>query len=213
MANIKKIISRISIGLILILFWVFMYVKAPQLYANGEALQKTMLVYMIITALFLGWDTLSSRKVEEPLFRESVFRAIPIFLIFFVIGFALLFIFGLFVNSSAQTDIYKAVSGIGSGLIILHLLFVSTMETLIFQRRVPVELQSRGISKNMAWFISALIFAFFHFTLSATYYQLLIYIPLHYLFMWVGTKYAPRTFVSAMGIHSAWNFWILGFFS
>ncbi len=209
--SLARTLSRISLGLVLVLVWMWMYLRADVLFPNNPALKETFLIYIIFTAFIFSWDTAVSRQTEQPMFRIPFVKVFPKFLIFSGIGLLVLFIASIFLKSNALPSIQTAITSIGFGVIILHALFVSIMEEKVFRNWLPRNLKRNGISKGAVWFLSALIFALFHYFLGREILQLVIYIPLGYLLMWVQTKYSPKTDMANSGIHFAWNIFILGF--
>ena len=180
MANkILTQLSRISLGVVLVLFWGWMYLRIPQLFPqNTEAFRQIITTYILFTALIFSFDAIASRKTETPLFRVGFLKAFPKFLIFAGIGLGILFGFTFLVKGEALSSIYTAVKGIGIAVLLLHAFFVATLEEKIFRSWLPNELMARGISKNFVFVFSALVFAFFHYLLSGEWLTILIYVPL-----------------------------------
>jgi len=213
MANkILTQLSRISLGVVLVLFWGWMYLRVPQLFPqNTEAFRQIITTYILFTALIFSFDALASRKTETPLFKVGFLKAFPKFLIFAGIGLGILFGVGFIVKGDALPSIFQAVKGIGIGVLLLHAFFVATLEEKIFRSWLPNELRARGMSKKVVFVLVACVFAFFHYLLSGEWLTILIYVPLGMVFMWVKNKYSPKTDMANSGIHFAWNVFILGF--
>ena len=213
--SLWKNLSRISLGVVLVLFWAWMYLRAPQLFpTNTEAWQFRIQTYIIFTALIFALDGLASRKSERPLFDVGFFKAFPKFLIAGAITLVVLFLFGLTLKGSALPTIYGAISSTGLGVILFHAFLVAVIEERIFRTWLPNELLARGVSKNLGrWIIPILVFTMFHYTLNGDWISLAIYIPLGALFTWAKLKYSPKTDMANSGVHFAWNFFVLGFMS
>ena len=206
-------LSRISLGVVLILVWLWMYLRADQLFpVNTEMFKSTIQFYMIFTAVIFSWDTVASSKTERPLFQVSFAKAFPKLLLFAGITLVILFLFQLLVYSgNALPEIKGALSGIGLGVILLHAFFVATIEEKVFRNWLVRELRSSGITMSRVWILQAIIFAFFHFALNKSFLSILIFLPLALIFMWVRTKYSPKTDMANIGVHFAWNIFVLGF--
>lgn len=213
MANrILNQLSKISLGVVLILFWVWMWIKVPQLFpTNTEAFRNIILTYIIFATLVFSFDAISSRRTERPLFQIGFLKAFPKFLIFAGIGLGVLFLFGLAIKGDALPTIFDAVRNVGIGVILLHAFFVATLEEKVFRSWLVNELRARRIREGFAWTISVLVFAFFHYMLNGEWLTLAIYIPLGFIFLVVRERYSPRTDMANSGLHFAWNMFILGF--
>jgi len=206
-------LSRISLGIVLILFWGWMYLRAPQLFPNGEIIQDHIQKLMVFTAFMFSFNALASRKTETSLFEVSFLKAFPKFLIAGAITIAVLFLFGLTLKGGALPTIFTAVSSVGLGVILLHAFFVAILEEKVFRGWLWNELIARGIDKTMVWILVAITFAFFHYLLNGDWTSLIIYIPLSFIFTYVKLKWSPRTDMSNAGVHFGWNFFVLGFLS
>jgi len=205
-------LSRISLGLVLILVWGWIYLRADTLFpVNAEAWKDIIQFYMIFTAFIFAWDTAVSKKIESPIFEVSFIRAFPKFLLFAVITLGILFLFGLVYTGNALPSINEAISSVGLGVILLHAFFVAILEEKIFRNWLVNQLKSSGIAMKSVWIIQALVFAFFHYTLNKELLSIAIYIPLAFIFMYVRTKYTPKTDMANSGVHFAWNLFVLGF--
>ena len=212
MAKLLKQLSRVSLGVVLILFWGWMYLRVPQLFPqNTEAFRAILTTYILFTALIFSFDALASRKTERPLFEIGFLKAFPKFLLFAGIGLGVFFLFGLIIKGEALPTIFSAISGIGIGVILLHAFFVATIEEKIFRGWLVNELRARGISRNFVWIFQAVVFAFFHYLLNGAWLSLVIFIPLGLIFLAVKEKWSPKTDMANSGVHFAWNVFILGF--
>ena len=207
-------LSKISLGVVLILFWGWMYLRVPQLFPqNTEAFRAIITTYILFTALIFSFDAIASKKTERPLFTIGFLKAFPKFLLFAGIGLGIMFLFNLIITGESLPNIFQAIKGIGIGVLLLHAFFVATLEEKIFRGWFPNELRARGISRNFVWISSAIVFAFFHYLLNGELLTILIYIPLGLVFMAVKQKWSPRTDMANSGVHFAWNVFILGFMS
>lgn len=213
MANkILTQLSRISLGVVLVLFWAWMYLRIPQLFPqNTEAFRTVITTYILFAALIFSFDALASKRTETPLFKVSFLKAFPKFLLFAGIGLGILLGFGFIIKGEALPTIFEAVKGIGLGVLLLHAFFVATLEEKVFRSWLPNELRAVGINKGMVFVMQALVFAFFHYLLNGQWLTILIYIPLGMVFMVVRNKYSPKTDMANSGLHFSWNVFILGF--
>jgi membrane protease YdiL (CAAX protease family) len=208
----RNTLSRISLGLVLVLVWGWMYLRADQLFpVNTDAFKDIIQFYIIFTAFIFSWDTAISRKAERPLFEVSFLRAFPKFILFAGISLLILFLFGLFYRGDALPSVYQAISGVGLGVVLLHAFFVSILEEKVFRNWLVRQLEHGGITKARIYILQAVIFAFFHYSLNRELLSIAIYIPLGLLFMYVRDKYSPKTDMANSGVHFAWNLFILGF--
>lgn len=202
--------SKISLGIVMILIWVWMWLRVDLLFpVNTLAMKDTLLTYIIFTTLIFSFNALASEKTEKVLFKVSFLKAMPKFLLSAGISLVILFLFGLIIKGESLIEIAIAISGIGLGVILLHAVFVSTMEELGFRGWLTNELMARGIRKYVAWIMSACVFAFFHYLLNGEWLTLIIYIPLGLIFQFVKEKFSPKTGMANSGCHFAWNIWIL----
>jgi len=205
-------LSRISLGVVLVLIYGWIYLNASSLFpSNTEMWKDAIQFYIIFTAFIFAWDTTVSRKTESPLFEVSFVRAFPKFLLFAGISLAILFLFSLVYIGNALPFISSAISNIGFGVILFHCFFVAILEEKVFRNWLSRQLYSGGIKKIQVYIIQALIFAFFHYVLGKELLTIAIYIPLGLLFMYVREKYSPKTDMANSGVHFAWNLFILGF--
>lgn len=210
--GIIGILSRLSLGLILVLIWAWMFLRADILFPyNTEAMKDMIQFYIIFSAFIFSWDTLVSRKVETPIFQVSFVKAFPKFLIASGITMAILLVFGLIYQGNALPTIKEALSKVGLGVLLLHGFFVAVLEEKVFRNWVVRQLEASKIPMASVWIIQALIFAFFHYTMNRSLLSIVIYIPLGILLMYVRTKWSPKTDMANAGVHFAWNAFILGF--
>jgi len=210
--SIYKTASKISLGVVLVLFWGWMYLRADQLFpTNPEYWKSLVQVYIYFSVLVFGIDTLSSRNTERELFKVSFIKAFPKFLIAAGITLVVLFLFGLTFEGGALPEIKMALSGIGFGVILFHAFFVATLEEKVFRGWLWNELLAGGMRREFVWIFVALVFAFFHYLLNGDWSSLVLYIPLSFIFTYVKLKWSPKTDMSNAGVHFAWNVFVLGF--
>jgi membrane protease YdiL (CAAX protease family) len=211
-SNLLKTLSRLSLGLVLVLVWAWMYIRADQLFpVNTDAWRTIIQTYMLLTAFIFSWDTAVSRKTERPIFEVGFLKAFPTFLISAVITIGILFLFLQVYTPKSLPSIYEAIAGVGLGVILLHAFFVAILEEKIFRGWVANQLKSSGLTRNKVWIGQAIIFAFFHYLLGRELLTIAIYIPLGLIFMYVKEKWSPKTDMANSGVHFAWNVFILGF--
>jgi membrane protease YdiL (CAAX protease family) len=70
------------------------------------------------------------------------------------------------------------------------------------------ELRQRKYGEFWVWALSILVFAIYHWTFGRSWVSLVVYIPLGIIFTWVKERYGV---VSSIGVHFAWDLFILGF--
>ena len=212
--SIWKTAKKVSLGLVMVLFWGWIFLRADQLFPVNTAQWKSVvLTYSVFAALIFSFDALSSRKTERPLFEVSFIKAFPKFLIAAAITLGILFLFGQTVSGDALPTIAEGLASVGLGVLLLHAFFVATLEEKVFRGFVSNELRASGISKPIVWIMQAFIFAFFHYMLNGELLTLWIYIPLGLIFMYIKQTWTPRTDMANSGAHFAWNVFILGFLS
>ena len=196
-----KWLFLIPVGLVIIAFQIWLYINVP-------AWQDKITIYILLTALLFS---IGAWRIERGLLTGSFIKEIPKFLLFAGITFGILFLSALLVSGKALPNIAVALTGIPIYLIFAQAFVVSTDETYIFQGILPEALSRRKISKRMVWFLCAFTFALFHIGMSGwNWFLILPYIPLGYLFLYMR-KYSPETLTAIMGVHFAWNIFILGF--
>lgn len=214
--NIKKQLENISLGVVLVLFWVWMYVRVPELFPqNVEGFRTIITTYILFATLVFGFDSLSSSRAEKPLFRVAFVKAVPKFLIASIISLVVLFFFGLTLEGNSSESVFGAIKGMGVGVLLLHALFIATLEEKVFRSWLTQELQSTKVplTRMNAIIVATLIFAFFHYLLGGEILILAIYIPLGFLFALIREKFSPETDMANSGVHFAWNVFVLGMLS
>lgn len=210
--SIVRTLSKISLGVVLVLFWAWMYLRADLLFpVNTGAWRYKLGVYIFFAVMVFGIDTLASRNNERELFKISFLRAFPKFLLSAGISLGILFLFGLTLKGGSLPSIKSAMVGVGLGVILFHAFFVATLEEKIFRGWLWGELKANGIRKGLNYIIVAVVFALFHYFLNGDWTSLVIYIPLSFIFTWVKLKYSPKTDMANAGVHFAWNVFVLGF--
>ena len=211
-SNTLKLLSSISFGLVLVLFWGWMYLRADQLFPTNAGEWRALIqVYIYFAVLVFGIDTLSSKDTERELFKVSFIKAFPKFLLFAGITLVVLFFFGLTIQGNALPEIRQALAKVGAGVILFHAFFVATLEEKVFRGWLWNELRAGGMNKLSAIIFVALIFAFFHYMLNGNWTSLIIYIPLSMIFTYVKLNYSPKTDMANAGCHFGWNLFVLGF--
>jgi len=217
MVSGKKIIatlSQVSLGLVLILIWAFMWIRAEVLFpVNTDVWRlKYFLTYILFTAFIFSFDVVRGSKTEEALFKVSFLKRFPLFLISAGISFAFLFAFGFILKGNALPTINQALSNIGLGVLIFHAFMVAILEELVFRGWV-LERLPPAMSRRLKILIGTIVFALFHWTLSGEILTLALYIPLGFLFQVVKDRFSPKTNMANSGVHWAWNVFIMGFLS
>lgn len=209
--NLLSQLSKISLGVVIVLFWVWMYLRADQLFlVSGDAMRRILQTYIFIAVIVFGVNSLKSEKSEKELFKIPFLKAIPKFIIALIITLVVLVAFQYTFLNSVSPTIFQAVTSLGIGVILLHALFVATIEEKVFRAWLPNQI-SNGQTKMFAWVFSAVIFALFHYLLNGEILTIIIYIPLGLTFQWVREKWSPVTDMANIGCHTAWNIFILGF--
>jgi len=209
----KSAIAVFSVGLVLILTQIWMLTQSYRVYEvpNQEKWISIVIVYLVMTAYVFAFDTAAAKTTESQLFKISFIKALPKAIIAFIITGIILYGVGFIVRGD-MPDIKAALLGLPFWVIVLHLLIVATNETYVFQTRIPRELRRKGAGKTLTYISQAVIFALFHFFMAGTVWQVLaLYIPLGLLFYYVAEKWSPRTRMTTIGVHAAWNLFVLGF--
>jgi membrane protease YdiL (CAAX protease family) len=207
-----KILGSISLGLVLVLFWGWMFLRADQLFTTNTSAWKDLLqTYIFFAVIVFGIDTLASRNTEKQLFKVSFIKAFPKFLLFALVGLVVLFLFGITLKGGALPSINQAIANVGLGVILFHAFFVATLEEKVFRGWLWNELRAGGMNKTATYVFVALVFAFFHYLINGDWTSLLLYIPLSFIFTYAKLKWSPRTDMANAGLHFAWNVFVLGF--
>ncbi len=210
----QSTISKISLGVVLVLFWIFLFIQADSFFTeNVEEWRFRFQVYILMAAVVFGFNALATERTERILFKLSFLKSFPRFLVAAGISLVVLIFFGFIINGGALPEVFKAVTAIGIGVILFHSLFVATLEELVFRGWLPNELRASGIRKIRADLIAVMVFALFHWVIGGGFLTLLIYIPLGLIFTFARDKWSPKTNLVNMGIHLSWNIFILGFLS
>lgn len=211
-SGIKKFIFGFSFGLVLLLILGFMYIR-PEAFFLGEAgeWRDQLLIPLVFLTLFFSFDSLSSIRTGQPLFKLPFITEFLRFLIFGVLGFIGFFILGFIVKGNALPTIAEALSNIPIWSIALYSFCVCIPEELIFRGRVENELKSRRFPRALVILSSSVIFALYHAFLGKSFFTLLFYIPLGILFSLIKEKFSPDSHMANAGVHFAWNMWFLGF--
>jgi len=205
--------SKLSLGFVLIMVWGWMWIRADVLFPimTDEWRLGYILTYLLFVAFIFSFDTVQGSRTEKSLFNVSFIKEFPKFLIAGLIAFVVLYGFGLLIPSGTRIGIAQGLAMIGIGVIILQAFMVSIFEELVFRGWVVEQLKSRGVRKNLVYFISALIFASFHGLMGKSLLTMIVYIPLGIGFHIIKDKFSPRTNMANAGVHFAWNLFILGF--
>ena len=142
------------------------------------------------------------------MFRVSVAKSIPRFLISFVIAYVGLFVIGLILKPEILQKISGAVT-IPWYYVIFHLLFAGIVETLIFFVYLPAQLKQWKFSKTGIYIATGLMFALFHYwAVGGELLVLFPYVLLGMVFLWIRLKYGWE---SSAGSHWAYNLFLTGF--
>lgn len=211
--TIWKTLTKISLAVVLMVIWGFMWVRSDILFPVNTQLWRLnyILTYIVLVAFIFSWDTLKGSKTEKALFRASFLKKFPKFLLFAFITLVILFIAGQFLPSGSLRLVSEGLSGIGLGVILLHAFMVSIGEELIFRGWIPERLKEAGIKATAGILISTIIFALFHAGMGKSFITLLTYIPLGLMFHAVKRRWSPLTNMANAGAHFGWNVFILGF--
>lgn len=205
-------LSKVSIGVVFILGWAWMYIRADQLFlTNAAAMKEVVLTYLIFASIVFSFVALARTKTPVDVFRVSFLKAVPKFFIAGFITLILLIGFQYTFKNEVSPLTFAAVSSLGLGVILLHALFVSTIEEKVFRALLPRLLISGGQTKLFAYVLSSVVFALFHYLLNGEWLTILIYVPLGLTFQWIREKWSPETDMANSGAHFAWNIWVLGF--
>lgn len=205
-------LSKISIGVVYILGWAWMYLRADQLFeVNASAMKEILLTYLIFASIIFSFVALARARASVNVFRISFLKAFPKFLVAGAITLGVLLLFQTTFQNNFSPVVFASVTGLGIGIILLHALFVATIEEKVFRGILPRLLMNAGQTRLFAWILSAVVFALFHYLLNGEWLTIIIYIPLGLAFQFVRQKFSPETDMANSGVHFAWNIWILGF--
>jgi len=200
--GVVKTLSTISLGVVLILFEIWMWTQVPEW-------QPQITIYILMTAFMFSFGV---SKTERAIMNTSFLKAIPKMFIFFVATFLILFGFGKIIGGNALPTIAVGLASVPISLILIHGFIVSVDEELGFRGWLVDNLKRRGMNEKYVIIISSGIFALFHFFMAGGVWILLLpYFILGYIFYKVKMKYSPRTNTANMGVHFGWNVYILAF--
>lgn len=214
MANkIITTLSKLSLGLVLIGVWGFMWIRRDLLFpVNTEAWTGYILTYILFVTLAFSFDTIRGARTEKALFRVSFFKGFGRFLISAGISLAVLFAFGLLIKGTSLNSVSEAISSISFGVLVFHAFMIAIFEELFFRGWVTERLREGGIRRRyLVIGIQAVGFSLFHAFMGKSFMTMLIYIPLGITFFWIKEKWSPRTNMANAGAHFSWNVFILGF--
>jgi len=200
-----------SLGIVLVLAMIWVITQAKVLFpTNYLAWQVRMLILGFATTLVFA---LSSTKTEKDLWRFSFLKRIHVFVISALITSAILTVFARTISGKSLEAIAEALGGISTGVLLFIGLITAISEELIFRGFLVDKVSKWGYSNLMVAFITSVIFALFHYaTAGGKFILLLAYIPLGMLFYTIKVKFSPRTNLANMGVHFAYNLFILGLF-
>lgn len=206
--------SKISLGVVIVLFLAWMYLRVDVLFLQNPILWKSYIqTYLLMVSLVFSFNALASKETEQVLFRVSFLKELPKFFLTVGISGAVLYLIGYLIKGKALPTIATALAGTSVAVLILYTLVVAISEELIFRGWFPNEMRARKVSKLGVYIIQAVIFAFFHWFVSGSLWTIAIYIPLGLLFMYVKDKFSPKTNACNIALHTMWNVFILGFMS
>jgi membrane protease YdiL (CAAX protease family) len=214
MPKVTSFIDKISLGFVLVIFWIFMFINAEQFFPlNTDRFRIIMLTYISMTSLLFGFNALATERTERVLFKVSFLKEAPKFIISALISGVLFFLLSRVFTGSFLGSISEALSSVGIGILLLQGLFVATLEEKAFRGWVVNELRARDIEESKVWIIQAILFSAFHWGVSGSLLSTAVYLPLGFLFMYVKTKFSPVTDMANAGVHFSWNMFALGFFN
>lgn len=211
----NSLIKAISVGFALIVVHAFLYFNIGAFSPDqAELFRAQIAIYIIVLAFVFAFDSRSARRTESPLFTASFFSAQGIvkFLIAVVATLVFLIPLGFVVKGSALPSIFEVVSNLGWGLILVQAFIVAFDEELIFRGFITNELTSNRAGKTAVAITQAVLFAFFHLYASGgNWIVMSLYIPLGLIFLEVKNRFSPKTQMANIGVHFAWNIFVLGF--
>jgi hypothetical protein len=210
----RSLIKGITVGLALLIAHAFLFINAKLFFPDAELDYQTRIItYMVFMAFVFAFDSPASRRTESPLFQASFFskEGILKFFIFAGVTLAILTPLGIIVKGQALPAIAQALSGVSIGVLLFTALVVAFDEELIFRSRFVNELRQRRVTGWVIALFQAVVFASFHWYASGgEILVMLVYVPLGMIFLAVRDKYSPQTNMANIGVHFAWNIFILG---
>lgn len=208
--KITEQLNKISLGVVIVSFWIFVLIKAPELYpTNTEEFRAHIITLIVIVTLISSLDAGIQKRFETPFLRTSFLKAFPRFMITAFLGIIALSLLGLTIPNTAQNSILEAVLTIGFGVLIFHALFVSIIEERL-KTWIQRQLQANKMPRILALATAIIIWTLFHWTFGGEWINLLIYPVLGVIFAIVRDKFSPQTDMANSGLHFSWNLFILG---
>ena len=217
--NLKRVVGAISFGLIFILAYGFLFIKAGSLFPNNiEGFRLYLQISAIFFTFLVGTASVVSSKETTPLFQISFLSGFGKFILSALISFVSFYLLFFMVKGSAIPTITTALAGISIPILLLYAFVVSFPEELIFRGRIADELAYKLKRFNPRWrtfviyLLPTLAFAVYHWSLGRSLFTLIIYIPLGILFTYLKRRFSPTTNFANAGAHFAWDIFIFAFF-
>lgn len=194
-------------------FWfpviLFILFNAELLYGEGWERQHGMMLTYLVGLVFV----FSLAPIRNPLGTMSAGAFIVWFLIAFAAG---AFLFALLQPINPESRLFAQTAW---GLLVFHGLVVAVMEELNFRFVMPWLL--RALGEGPAHIVSALMFGVMHLsaytlaldnpTLESVLPPIAFAAALGALFGWLNIRFREIGLVLGMGLHFAWNAYVLGF--
>jgi membrane protease YdiL (CAAX protease family) len=202
MGRIRNLIEPLSLGVVLILGMLWVYV-------NNPLWRPQVIVMMVFTALLFAFGTV---RTEKALFRISFIKAIPKLLISSAITLIILISFGLIIKGEGISTIASALISVPTATILIHAFIIAFPEEIGFRGWLSDQLRSRGMRKFNVMIFTSFVFALFHFFMAGGVWLLLLpYFALGIIFFKIKERYSPETNMANTGAHFGWNLYILAF--
>ena len=190
-------INKISLGLIVVIIQMFLYVNAGAIFPEQyvEQARNIILLYMVMTFAFTIVTNYIPSEVKRP-FTEEL-------LMFFVSFFLFAGVLSAIPISSSGAHMFQINEAVKIALpfMLLFAFVVAYTEELIFRGVLP---------KFLGVVLSNVLFGVFHwYAYHGNIYSILIATMFGFIFSFVAEKFG---LMGAVGMHTAWNLKILGAF-
>lgn len=202
----KKIgLGEISLGGVLIFAQLLLLTFLPDELKMSAITLIVMTTIALVVALFLP------RNKEGNMFSSKFGKDFPKFIIATIITLIILGLIDFAINGSVTHAVMQAVAKYGLTMLLLLALVVALDEEIIFRWVCVDMLRSAKIPKILVWIIQAFVFALFHVAIKGNFMIAMLQFPLGLIYMWAKERFTPTSNMANIGVHFAWDLFVLGF--
>ena len=189
-------IGKISLGLVVVIIQMFLYVNAGAIFPEKyvEQARNIILLYMVMTFAFTIVTNYIPSEVKRPFTEELLMFFVSFFLFAGVLS-------AIPISTGAHVFQINETVKIALPFMLLFAFVVAYTEELIFRGVLP---------KFLGVVLSNVLFGVFHwYAYHGNIYSILIATVFGFIFSFVAEKFG---LMGAVGMHTAWNLKILGAF-